>query len=249
MKRKNLSQQWSGNAAILPGIGIFKGSAGDNQTHCHWAHQLSIGLNDTVKIISGSTTHSAAGIFVRAGTSHRLASDSVLSIYLDPTSILSQRLTADFDSNLEIVKLPAELNRLLLKTFSDLGVVRESTTAYHAALGIKLPQQVDKRLTLVLDALHQSIQQQSHLDRAAMARLAKLSNSRFSHWFRQQTGMPLRSYKKWLQLLHGVEVALNGESLTHAAHKARFSDQAHFTRTFVQAFGISPATALAHVNQ
>lgn len=59
--------------------------------------------------------------------------------------------------------------------------------------------------------------------------------------------MPLRSYRKWLRLIFGMESALRGHNLTEAAHEARFADQAHFSRTFSLAFGVSPSEALAHM--
>jgi AraC-like DNA-binding protein len=60
--------------------------------------------------------------------------------------------------------------------------------------------------------------------------------------------MPVRSYRKWLRLVRGIEHVLAGDRLTDAAHGAGFSDQAHFTRTFVATFGINPSLALARLS-
>lgn len=59
--------------------------------------------------------------------------------------------------------------------------------------------------------------------------------------------MPLRSYRKWLNLVHGLEQALRGQNLTAAAHQAEFADQAHFSRTFMQMFGVRASDVLAQV--
>ncbi|MEQ3620949.1 MAG: helix-turn-helix domain-containing protein [Marinobacter sp.] len=67
------------------------------------------------------------------------------------------------------------------------------------------------------------------------------SSSRFSHWFSEQAGLPFRSYKKWLKLLLAFELT-QSRSLTDAAITAGFSDQAHFCRAAMEAFGVNPAT-------
>ena len=61
----------------------------------------------------------------------------------------------------------------------------------------------------------------------------------FPHWFTECTGLPLRSYRKWLKLLTGFELSRE-MSLTDAAIASGFSDQAHFCRSVTEAFGVSP---------
>ncbi len=104
------------------------------------------------------------------------------------------------------------------------------------------------KLRSVLQALESEMLTQKATRRSGLATLVGLSESRFSHWFREQTGMPLRSYRKWLRLIVGLEHVLKGLSLTGAAHAAQFADQAHFTRTFVEMFGVRPSDALPQVH-
>ena len=81
-----------------------------------------------------------------------------------------------------------------------------------------------------------------------MAALVHLSPTRFSHWFVEQTGLPLRSYAKWLRLTQALQHLAKGGLLTEAAHEAGFSDSAHFSRTFRALLGIDPSSALAEVD-
>ncbi|WWL46237.1 helix-turn-helix transcriptional regulator [Pseudomonas parakoreensis] len=78
------------------------------------------------------------------------------------------------------------------------------------------------------------------VQREELAALVHLSPTRFSHWFVEQTGLPLRSYAKWLRLTQAVRHLASGEPITTAAHASGFSDSAHFSRTFRSLLGIDP---------
>jgi len=98
----------------------------------------------------------------------------------------------------------------------------------------------DDTLTKVIERIKQDTAKGIDTPRTELAALVSLSASRFSHWFSEQTGMPRRSYKKWLRMLRGFELLFEA-SLTEAALGAGFSDQAHFCRTVMSAFGVNPA--------
>lgn len=71
-----------------------------------------------------------------------------------------------------------------------------------------------------------------------------LSVSRLEHLFTAHFGVPLRAYRTWHRLRLVAAHALEGASLTEAAHAAGFFDSAHFSRTFRQTFGFAPSTVL-----
>jgi AraC family transcriptional regulator len=81
----------------------------------------------------------------------------------------------------------------------------------------------------------------AHPDGATLAARVHLSESRFTHLFRQQTGLPLARYHLWTRLLAGVEAVAGGDNMTNAAHRAGFSDLAHMSRTFRATFGVMPS--------
>ncbi|MGB4343652.1 MAG: helix-turn-helix domain-containing protein [Moraxellaceae bacterium] len=239
---------WKGEVLIRPGVGIFQGVAGDNAEHRHWAHQLSIGQGNDVDVTSKGRLHRAAAVFIPANTPHQLVPGPVLSIYLDPTSVIAKVLCRRFASDAPLIMLsdtdiewllperekPVSLD-FVFDRLSELGAISD-------------PLSADPRWRTVITAIEKGIRDHEEVGRDMLASLLSLSGSRFSHWFREQTGMPLRSYRKWLRLIYGMERALQGDSLTVAAHEARFADQAHFSRTFSDAFGVSPSDALAYLS-
>ena len=238
---------WSGNVIIGTGLGIFEGFAGDNEEHRHWAHQLTIGRSNEVSLLSGGKRYRSAAIFVRANTPHRLEPGPVLSIYMDPTISVAKRFCQRLNESASIEALTdLDIQWLFDRPILSISAVEIFSLLKHMD-SVDNRQPDNLRLQVVLAAIDGATRGHREVERGELAAIVSLSPSRFSHWFRQQTGMPLRSYKKWLRLIHGMNLVLQGYNLTDAAHDSCFSDQAHFSRTFFQAFGVSPSNAVAHI--
>lgn len=70
-----------------------------------------------------------------------------------------------------------------------------------------------------------------------------LSESRFAHLFSAQVGMAFRPYVRCLRVTRAVELAVQGQSITDAAHEAGFADGSHLNRACYLTLGMAP-TAL-----
>jgi AraC-like DNA-binding protein len=103
------------------------------------------------------------------------------------------------------------------------------------------PSTLDPRIARTLDWLASRLDERVGLPEAAV--MACLSESRFSHLFAAEVGLPFRTYLLWRRLMLAVERIAAGSSLTVAAHEAGFADSAHFSRTFHRMFGV-PAASL-----
>lgn len=238
---------WSGQLALAPGIGVLLGQAGNNHTHHHWAHQIALGLDGAVQITTEQGPMRSAGLLVRAGTPHQLGVGRVLSVFLDPTTDVAHALCRRLPSDGAVVVLPAPLNHLFRDTLLGHLSLHTGLNLLQEALAPTAEPRADPRMAPIIAALVQREATDATLSRARLAALAGLSETRFSHWFRAQTGMPLRSYRKWLRLVRALEQALQGGRLTDAAHHATFADQAHFSRTFLQMFGVRASDVLAAI--
>jgi AraC-like DNA-binding protein len=80
-----------------------------------------------------------------------------------------------------------------------------------------------------------------------LAAAVGLSPSRVTHLFRDQVGIPLRAYRRWVRFLLAAEALRDGASLTDAAHHAGFADVSHLHRTFRHHFGLQPGPLLRAV--
>lgn len=78
-----------------------------------------------------------------------------------------------------------------------------------------------------------------------LAAAAGVSTSRLAHLFKEQVGVPIRSFKIWYRLKKAVRLLKEGQSLTGAALRAGFYDSSHFANTFRETFGINPSAVFA----
>lgn len=69
-----------------------------------------------------------------------------------------------------------------------------------------------------------------------------LSQSRFSHLFRKETGMTFASYLVSQRILYVYAQRFRGESLTEAAIEAGFSSSAHFADVNRRVFGLTASS-------
>jgi AraC family transcriptional regulator len=102
-------------------------------------------------------------------------------------------------------------------------------------------QTLDPRIKRVLERL--AMELDTRLSVVQAAGIACLSESRFSHLFVTEVGLPFRTYLLWRRMMVSVNRIAAGETLTSAAHEAGFADSAHFSRTFLRMFGV-PASLL-----
>ncbi|MGH6809666.1 MAG: helix-turn-helix transcriptional regulator, partial [Ensifer adhaerens] len=71
-----------------------------------------------------------------------------------------------------------------------------------------------------------------------------LSESRLSHLFADEVGIPLRTYLLWRRYRLAFSRLSGQSTLTRLASDSGFADAAHLTRTFVGYFGFSPRRIL-----
>lgn len=234
------SLRWAGHAWLIPGIAVFCGRSGHQDWHHHQAHQIAFGIESTVTVETSEGCHAGGAVFIPAGVRHRLSGSTVMSIYLD---VLSDEARALPDTGLGQIEIAGtDIQAVIEALKKPEGTDLELRAGVRRILRLIDPASPDPRLGLVSTALHGGL-----TGRDELAALVHLSPTRFSHWFVEQTGLPLRSYTKWLRLTHAVQLLASGKQMTHAAHEAGFSDSAHFSRTFRALLGIDPSSALAEV--
>lgn len=250
MSQTQLTEQsWAGSVAISAGIGVFLGVSGENKPHKHWAHQIAIGLDGPIEVLSGDSQYVKRGLWIPAGIAHQLKAARVLCLYIDPTHEVCQTLSPPMVPHEgAVVALGEEVSSAYVTRFTQVGDLQAALLRFNQPCRCHPDSASDGRLKVIMAALENDLANGGDTSFKALSDLVYLSPSRFSHWFTEQTGLPLRSYRKWLRLLVGFELSRR-MPLAAAAVGAGFSDQAHFCRSVIQAFGVSSTTIrrlLAH---
>ncbi len=73
---------------------------------------------------------------------------------------------------------------------------------------------------------------------ASFADKVALSSSRLSHLFKEQMGMPLKSYIQFHQMQTAFLALLNGKNITEAAMLAGFDSPSHFATVTKKMMGM-----------
>jgi AraC-like DNA-binding protein len=125
----------------------------------------------------------------------------------------------------------------LLRLSANLGTVNDSH--FLEALRSPRPPSVDPRVATASDTLRRSSNETASAE--VIAKAVGLSTSRLEHLFKEQIGTPMRSFRTWCRFSAAAVALATGCDLTSAAQEAGFYDQAHFTKTFRQWFGVTPS--------
>lgn len=231
---------WHGRALIVgPGI--------DSSPHAHLALQLTLGLDRAfrARLAPDQPWQEAGAAVFSPNQAHQLDCGGAMLAHLFVEMPLSQQAIGTV--------MPAQYQALphFAPVRSALEAARRGSlgmedAAQAAAQWLAcavpqafLPPACDERIASALAwiAAHPG----NEPDGALLAEKVHLSESRFTHLFRQQTGMSLSRYLLWTRLLAGVAAVARGESVTAAAHEAGFADLAHMSRSFRNTFGVVPS--------
>jgi AraC-like DNA-binding protein len=66
-----------------------------------------------------------------------------------------------------------------------------------------------------------------------------LSPTRFLHLFKEKTNLNFRRYQLWNKVVKSLPYLIKN-SITETAYTFGFSDSSHYTRTFIETFGVTP---------
>ena len=232
------------------GASLVIGPAIDSRLHSHFALQLSASLDGAFRARFGASDEwrdTRAALFASNQT-HQIDGDAVLAhLFLElpwRSAAVASAVQADYAPSPRFADARAMLARLAKEQPADADAAMElAARAARAWRDAALPAAVapralfDARIKAAVDA----IASDPGCDGATLARRVYLSPSRFTHLFRQQTGMSLSRYLLWNRLLAAIDAVARGASITAAAHQAGFADLAHMSRNFSATFGVAPS--------
>lgn len=210
--------------------------------HHHPALQLVLTLSGSLRIRGERRQWKrCVAALVRSNAVHEVDTlgNSVVLAYVHPQSELGTALAELLRHDIDAVapELVSRWRQVLGSPVSrdnvEQWVSRELLNGWRAPEG-------DARLRRALKHVRAKIATSNAFPLRALAQVAGLSPSRFLHVFRQEFGVPVRPYIRWLRLQRAACELIAGASLSQAAHRAGFSDAAHMSRTFRRTLGLAP---------
>lgn len=229
---------------------LLIGDGLENDEHSHHALQITINLEpNEFTLRQGDSEFVTQGIVIHPNAVHHVVSSDEWRavLLLDAQTQYSQQIKQRFLSTAKAYSLSVDdLNfcRTLLHDFRARAQSAETadnaiSTIIDRLAGPVHHPEMDPRIEKALSYIHHA--QGKALTLNQLAEHVCLSESRLSHIFKAEIGIPIQRYLLWYKV---VQTAFNigrGMTLTDAAEEAGFADSAHFSRTFRAMFGTTPS--------
>ena len=222
---------------------VFEGALGRLRPHSHGSLALLIGLEERFEVTTrGRVEHGRIAV-VPASVRHGLDFHDrrVLVCYAEPHAAGYARLHRGAAGDRRVLPdLDGDLEGAL-RLWSEARQLEPVWRWAHERLGDGSAT-LDPRIA----NLTTRFSEDDLLDAPTeiLAEQVGLSTSRFIHLFTSELGAGVRRGKQYYRFKLAVRSVAAGGSLTTAAHHAGFADSSHFSRAFLDTFGLSPASVL-----
>jgi AraC-like DNA-binding protein len=185
--------------------------------------------------------------FVNSKVEHKLICDNIqLTILINPLSAVGHQLFMKF-GNSDYLALSDNLSKKLV-TLLDKLEKKELTfdNLCHSIANIFTEYRCtceqenhleDDRIIKAIAFMDENSEQVLRLER--VAEYCNLSATRFLHLFKEKTNLNFRRYQLWNKVVKSLPY-LTKNSITDTAYTFGFSDSSHYTRTFIETFGVTP---------
>lgn len=222
----------------------------DAVSHKHWAMQLFLSLEKELEISVGGERVLCKCIVVNRNIPHSFSTGNIVhfSMIIEPTTSIAEQLDEImerrdyhvFDST-DIVQLQKSLLQFI--SSDEIKDYHNFITQLYQFCGLKNHSKIfDNRIKELLLEI-ESCSCDTHLIGVFADKVA-LSQSRLSHLFREQVGIPLKSYIQFHQMQKAFLALLNGNNITEAAMLAGFDTPSHFAAVTKRMMGMPASISL-----
>lgn len=208
----------------------------DPGEHSHKAAHLIVSLGQEMTVRSAGQEIACRGILIPSGAAHSVdtnGSPTLVFLY-DSTTRVAARIKG-------VQPLPEAVCdgvHGLFAEFEKDGDYPHFEKELSSLLGFQPGCSVtDRRILSAMNTIRAGLSEP--LVCRDVAASVFLSESRFSHLFRQQVGMTFAAYVICQRLMYVYTKILSGSSITESALEAGFSSSAHFAEVNRRVFGLN----------
>ena len=226
----------------------FIGNQVNATEHSHCVLQIFLSLNEPLQVTVNGKQVNGKCIIINKNARHIFSCDNQirLSILIEPSSNFANELIKKIDDDYLI--FDNDLDRIQQKAaaLTDtndkqryIGFIQD----FAEYLGVKRNSEIlDERITALLEILQNCDCYDHTIEN--FAKSVCLSSSRLSHLFREQIGVPLKSYILFHQLEKAFTALLSGTNITDAAMLAGFDSPSHFAATVKKWMGMPVSASI-----
>ncbi|MCF6348345.1 MAG: helix-turn-helix transcriptional regulator [Flavobacteriaceae bacterium] len=231
---------------LTQGIAYYIGKSIETERHTHHALEFIFGIEQPFNLVSDEEKLSDIyGVVIHPNYPHQFIGADIdvqyLFIFLEPELLQVSQIKNHYNLTSQKTATLSSLSRFpnpeKVIDFSFFTEVLEIPIIH---TGIT---EIDSRIKNVIELIKSNLEE-GQISSDTLAKSIFLSESRFSHLFKEQIGIPVRRYILWCRIQEALKELLKGNNFTKSAHAAGFSDSAHFSRTFSEMFGVSPSSVL-----
>ncbi|MBQ3509658.1 MAG: helix-turn-helix transcriptional regulator [Peptococcaceae bacterium] len=208
--------------------------------HRHMAAHIIVSMNDNIKIKAENETCFCNGVMIPARVSH------FVETYEQPVLVFLYDGTTNVAREIKTLQALSESTCKRIAGFYEEFENNKEVNAYSdfekqflKQLGITASRNcvTDERIFYAMEYIRSMPFEQISCQDVADA--VYLSQGRFSHLFKEQTGMTFVSYLVYQRILYAYREILKGKTITQAALEAGFASAAHFADVNRRVFGLS----------
>lgn len=226
----------------------FIGNQVNATEHAHCILQIFLSLNEPLQVTVENEQISGKCIIVNKNARHIFACSNKmrLSVLIEPSSGFAKELIKKINGNYLIynngIECLQQKAAALIDT-NDRQRYIDFIQDFAEYLGVKRNSGIfDERIIALLEILQNCDCYDHTIENFAGS--VCLSSSRLSHLFREQIGVPLKSYILFHQLEKVFTALLSGASITDAAMLAGFDSPSHFAATVKKWMGMSVSASI-----
>ncbi|TGK39146.1 helix-turn-helix transcriptional regulator [Leptospira andrefontaineae] len=230
---------------IWPDLALYCGESFSTVRHSHFFSQICCTLNEGTVRLQGSNGEwrEYETVFVPSRVSHRTeqTSEKFIIILIDPLGpgegIFQNPKIPKGEPGLDIGdKISVQEIRNSFKERNPALIRKRILELLDSMKSTKSKKGMDPRIQ---NSFSKISEEDSSL--TEIAKGLRLSQSRFRHLFREETGITFSEYRIWTKIRKAILYLSTHPQLVQAALEGGFSDQAHFTRIFKNSFGLRPS--------
>lgn len=218
--------------------------------HKHWLLQMFLSSQKLSIEVNGQLIPCSA-ILINMNILHTVKAEgeSHFTILVDSTTELGRKMS-ELLMDQPYYIFPQEKTMEMQKNFINALEQKSNNAILSFAKSITLQfssyhmKDFDDRVVKVLNSLDDCSHEDEFHQIKNLSKKVSLSESRLAHLFKDETGIPLKSYIVLHKLLGAYESIFNGENITTAALSAGFDSPSHLAYTNKMMTGMSATNIL-----